>query len=260
MAAFEGLLNRAKLLDEALTGTLELLDIVSRRSDEVSEQVVRGAGSIAESAASAGRSATTYGEVGRTIKETIKTAESDLRGFEKRVDTSKETVDKILESMKSSAGNKIEQLLESVRRFDTDWNDVIEAALQAVLDGGLKFQDFLKEFGDFVIEIEGKTQTFREFLQGIDTSQFEKKIKDLGKLLKTETLNMEEIFKVLANNQSKAAKDLLAVLRMLQAGENVADDLAKALQAAKDFFPGDGDVLDDVVKQIEEQLRDSGNR
>lgn len=201
--------------------------------------------------------------LGEMAESSGKTAETVIGNLDKVNDAAQSTSDAtqaILDTLAGDSGDILDRLLASFEGFNTDWASRVEEAIAAIRSGDLTISEFLVNFGDNVTFFEGQMRTFREIFQGADLAGIQQTVQDLLGSLENGAASMEEIFARLERVNNQAARNLLEVLKALQAGRGTAEELAAALEQARAFFPGEGDVLDDIVDDLEEIIRTDSNR
>jgi ABC-type transporter Mla subunit MlaD len=256
--AFEKITKDVISLIERLDTAIISMERVSSMSLEVSASTVESSSDMAGAIASIEASSGQLENISEKVGSSSESISKNLGKTNEIVEKSKSNIDKIIDELDRNSDSIFTDLLEKVSRFSTDWNSRLEEALISTVEGGITIQEFLSEFGDFVLTLDDGKVTIDEFLQGIDPRLFEERFQQIRILLQRETLELEQVVEILNKMKNKAAQDLLSVLHAFQQGHATLRELEEAFEAARKFFPGEDDILDDVVDELEEIIRRGG--
>lgn len=166
--------------------------------------------------------------------EKTKANQRDLR---KELDESKQSFD-VLDDIQRRSN-------ETTNVFSEKFN----LSIEAVKIGATTLDQFIATWGDAILQTEDGGKRIRDLFSDVDFGKYQREIQDLIKSIDQGGTDLGEVIAFVEERAGNLAKGLINVLKLFQQGKATLDDVARALDAAKEAFPGvEGDALADAIR------------
>ena len=192
-------------------------------------------------------------------------SEQALSAIQGKTAEVKEAIEKDLSSIMESisntdneAANALDDLIDRLRKAKNIWDEELQLALDALRAGGLSMREFLSEYGDIEIEVQGRLVSLREFLKGIDFREFTNKLQDLMQQVQKSSTDLEAILNQIGALGGQFAEMIVEMVRKFQEGQITFEELARRIEELQRQFPDSDldELLDDLRDRLQQEERD----
>jgi hypothetical protein len=151
------------------------------------------------------------------------------------------------------AEDVIDRLMSGLTTNGTDVEEWYLRMLQTLNAGAISVQDFLKTWGDAVVQIDGDLKTFREAFRGIDFRSRTQEIQDLMLAIRESAQGIDQALAFLTQSQFEVAKRLADTIALFRQGKKSFEDVVRLVDAIKKLFAGTD--FADLAGALEQALR-----
>ena len=142
---------------------------------------------------------------------------------------------------------------EDLSKFGTLWNTELQLAIDAVKAGKLPLQEFIDQFGDWVIQVEDGSSTIRRELDGIDPKVFENRIRSIIDSLREGSASTEQAIARLRELGGTFADQIAQMFDQLKKGEITIESVFRSLETLRQSLQGE--QLGDLAGTLQQALR-----
>lgn len=186
-----------------------------------------------------GRAAGNAEEAARRVQDAVSSTRSSLADL-------RSTADREL----PRAADAIDDLRNRISGLKGEFAVEIQQQLDLLAVGGQRLDEFLLEFGDVVVEVEGGTKKIDELLDGLDVRGRQQQIQELIRSIQDGSEDVGAALEFLNREGGQFAETITSWVAAFQQGEISLERLQEVLASIGDQFDGtDLEALADTLSQ-----------
>lgn len=144
----------------------------------------------------------------------------------------------MIEADASKVDDAIDRITQKIQVGANNWSQEIQLGLDLVEVGGLRIDEFLTKYGDWVVQTTEGAETIRQSLEGLDLRGKEQEIQELIVAISRGSEGVTKALEFLATAQGKYADELRKTVEQVQRGQVPLEKLEALVRQIKAQFGG----------------------